>query len=342
MAYDIFGSATLNGVVQALPPQNSQFLLNRYFPQEQRFDTEMIYFDVANRKPRIAPFVSPLVAGKIVMRKGYTTSSFRPAYVKDKRIFDNTQPLKRVIGERIGGSMSPAERDAAMLRTELQDQIEMLDRRMELMAAQALTTGKETIVGDQYDSVVVDFGRASGQTIVLSGGSRWGQSGISPLANLATWAMAVFTSSGAMPTDVIMSPDAWAIFLANATVQLRLNQFRPTAQLNQNPPPPTFGASDMGTIDNFRFWVYSGTYVDDQTDVSHPIIPDSTVILASPQVQGYRAFGAILDHEIGFAALPYWSKSWVEKDPSVRYLLLQSAPLIVPYRVNATLSATVL
>jgi hypothetical protein len=342
MAFDLYGTSVLNAVVQALPPQNSQFLLNRYFPQEQRFDGDTIYFDVANQKPRIAPFVSPLVAGKIVMRKGFTTSSFKPAYVKDKRIFDTTQPLKRKIGEAIGGSMSPSERNAAMLRTELEDQIQMLDRRMELMAAQALVSGKEVIVGDQYDSVVVDFGRAAGQTIVLTGGNRWGQAGINPIANLATWGMVAFSSSGAMPTDVIMTADAWAIFVANATVQLRLNQFRPTAQLNQNPPPPVFGASDMGTMDNYHFWVYTGTYVDDQTDVSTPILPAGTVIMASPQLEGYRAFGAIRDHDAGFQAVPYWSKSWVEKDPSVMYLLLQSAPLIVPYRTNATLAATVL
>ena len=40
--------------------------------------------------------------------------------------------------------------------------------------------------------------------------------------------------------------------------------------------------------------------------------------------------------------MPYFSKSWVEEDPAVRYLMLQSAPLVVPYRVNASLCAKVL
>lgn len=31
----------------------------------------------------------------------------------------------------------------------------------------------------------------------------------------------------------------------------------------------------------------------------------------------------------------------VEEDPSVRWLLLQSAPLVVPYRPNATFCATI-
>jgi hypothetical protein len=40
-------------------------------------------------------------------------------------------------------------------------------------------------------------------------------------------------------------------------------------------------------------------------------------------------------------AVPYWSKSWVTQDPSIRWLLMQSAPLLVPYRIDASLSATV-
>ena len=39
--------------------------------------------------------------------------------------------------------------------------------------------------------------------------------------------------------------------------------------------------------------------------------------------------------------MPFFSKSWTEPDPAVRYLLMQSAPLPVPYRINASLGATV-
>ena len=57
--------------------------------------------------------------------------------------------------------------------------------------------------------------------------------------------------------------------------------------------------------------------------------------------EGVRAYGAIRDEDAGFQALPYFAKSWKENDPSVRYLLMQSAPLTVPYRINASFCATV-
>ena len=92
---------------------------------------------------------------------------------------------------------------------------------------------------------------------------------------------------------------------------------------------------------SFDIWVYAGSYEHPETKVSTKFLPDHTVIITSPDLEGTRAYGAIRDEEAGFQAVPYFSKSWVEKDPAVRYLLLQSAPLPVPYRVNAAMCATV-
>jgi len=64
--------------------------------------------------------------------------------------------------------------------------------------------------------------------------------------------------------------------------------------------------------------------------------------MGSRQIEGYRAFGAIRDEAAGFQAVPYYVKSWLEEDPAVRFIMMQSAPLVVPYRVDASLCATVL
>ncbi|WP_375695651.1 major capsid protein, partial [Bartonella sp. AC66GZZY] len=100
----------------------------------QTEESEEIHFDIDQSKPRLAPFVSPLVAGRVVANEGFTTQSFKPAYVKDKRRFDANTPLKRSIGEKIGGSLpaSPCL-DAAVSRS-LRNQPEDLTRREEVMA----------------------------------------------------------------------------------------------------------------------------------------------------------------------------------------------------------------
>lgn len=86
---DIFSTQVLAKVVERLrtPPS---FLLDTFFPNVQTSDKEEIFFDVTDSKPRISPFVSPLLPGKVVDGGGYQTKSFKPAYVKDKRRLTST------------------------------------------------------------------------------------------------------------------------------------------------------------------------------------------------------------------------------------------------------------
>lgn len=131
---DIFSTQMLAKVVENLPTPTS-FLLDTFFPSIQPSDKEEIFFDVTDSKPRITPFVPPLMPGKIVDNKGYSTKSFKPAYVKDKRRFDSSIPFKRMAEETIGGSLTPAQRVEQALATTLQDQLDNLTRREEVMAA---------------------------------------------------------------------------------------------------------------------------------------------------------------------------------------------------------------
>ena len=337
---NIFDTAVLSRVVAELP-QPAPFLLNSFFPTVQTEESEEIHFDVDSGRRRLAPFVSPVVAGQIVQSQGYTTKSFRPAYIKDKRVFDANRPFKRAIGERLGGAISPAQRQQLALARDLSDQIGMLTRRQEVMAAEVLRTGKITVEGDLYPKVVVDFGRHADLTpAALTSTARWGQSAAKPLDNLQDWSLKVTQHSGATATTVIMDAKSYAAFAADHAVKELLDRFRGQAALS--PTVVGEGGRYMGTIGDFDIFVYAGWYESPTTGALTPYLPDGTVIITSPDLEGVRAYGAIRDEEAGFQALPYFPKSWVEPDPAVRYLLLQSAPLIVPYRVNASLCATVL
>lgn len=342
MQFNIFSTAVLANVVAYLP-QAQSFLLDRYFTQEQRSQTEMISFDIEGGARRMAPFVSPLVQGKVVTSKGFSTKTFEPAYIKDKRVFDTTKPLKRTIGEQIGGVLSPEDRTQINLRTELEDQVSLVTRRMEWMAAQALYGGKVTVTGESYPTVVVDYGRNAAHTIAKLAGSKWSDNGVNPLNDLQDWALSlILKNSGAMSRDVIMTVDVWEVFRENSFVKSRwnsLNTNRADIALNA---AVEAGGVYMGSIDGFNIFVYADWYVDPVDAVEKPMIPAGTVIMCGAQIEGLRAYGAIRDETAGFQPLPFYPKSWVENDPAVRYLLMQSAPLVVPQRPNASLTATVL
>jgi hypothetical protein len=340
---DVFSTDVLTAVLQSLLG-NPQFILDRFFPNTQSEPSEQIHFDVIQGKRRVAPFVSPLVEGQVVASQGFNTNTFTPAYIKDKRVFDMNRPLKRSPGEQIGGTMSPADRQRYLIAFDMQDQLAMMRRRLEVMAGEVLATGKSTITGDKYPTQVVDFGRLNTHTFDISGSTPWTTTGSGPLDNLQDWAQIVLEDVGVFPNDVLMDVTTWKIFRANDVIQQRLNIYRTIGAL------PTMamaaqveeGGVFMGTVDGFNIFVYSGWYIDPADGTQKSILPAKTVIMASPAMMGVQAFGAIRDEEVGLQATPYFVKSWIQFDPSVRYIMLQSAPLIVPFRPDASLAVKVL
>lgn len=338
---DLFSTDVLNTVVASLLGQ-TQFLLDRFFPNTQTEQTEEIHFDTLAGKRRIAPFVSPLVEGQIVASLGFSTNTFKPAYIKDKRVFDMNRPLKRSPGEPIGGNMSPADRQRALVALDMQDQLNMLGRRMEVMAGQVLVTGKATITGDKYPTVVVDFGRDPNNSVTPP--KPWTDPTSLPLDDLDNWALDVLQSTGAQLHDVVMSVDAWRAFKNNPQVKSEITLFRTLNTMPSLQPqtPIVEGGQLMGTISGYNIWAYSSWYVDPADSLEKAILPSGSVILSGPQLEGVRAYGAIRDEQAGLQALAYFVKSWLEEDPSVRFLMMQSAPLVVPYRPNASVYAHVL
>jgi hypothetical protein len=339
-----------NALIQVVPNLKlaQQFLLDRFFGTVVMSDTEYVSIDVDVGKRRMSPFVSPLVEGKLVEQRRYQTNQFKPAYVKDKRAPDLRKPVRRMIGEHIGGALTGAEREAANLEAELTDQLDMLNRRLEWMAASALISGTVTITGDGFPTVVVDFGRDPSLTIAKASGGKWIQANItantaSPSNDIETWSQQVLKKSGAVVSDVVFSTSAWQGFKLDPALQGAIiypkmsdngNNINPGAQVK-------LGAQYKGRWGNLDLWVYNDWFVDDN-NVEQPMIPDGSVALVSDQLLGTRAFGMIMDPAFNYEAMPYAPKTWLENDPAQRILLMQSAPIVIPSRVNASMSAQVI
>jgi hypothetical protein len=345
---DIFDTNVLVQVVpNLLTSQN--WLLDNFFPNIVTADSEFVSIDVDVGKRRMSPFVSPLVEGRLVEQRQYQTNTFKPAYIKDKRAPDLRKPVRRQIGERIGGELTGAERMQANLVFEMADQVDMLNRRLEWMAAQALQFGSVTISGDGYPTQVVNFNRDPSLTVALTGTAKWdsGNVAATPGNNINDWATQILLLSGSVATDIIFSPTAFNYFKVDPTVRdaivLDTNRFNGgngmTASVNLGAQVKK-GAIYKGNWGDFRLWIYNDWYVDDN-NVQQRMLPDGGVVLTSAELMGTRAFGQILDPDFAYGPLPYAPKSWVEKDPAQRILLMQSSPIVIPSRVNASFYATV-
>jgi hypothetical protein len=343
----LFETRTLLDVVSQLKRPKS-FLLDTFFKTTKTFDTENVDIDIFKGKRRMAPFVAPVQAGKTVERLGYTTNSYKPPYVKPKMVTTAADILFRPAGTTIyPGSISLADRAAQQVGTDLATLDDMIVRREEWMAAQALNTGTISVVGDGVNDTI-DFQMAATHKITLAGVNLWTATATSnPLEDLATWARLAAQDSGVVPNTVVMGSSAAAALFAwlrandksggtISTIKVTLGQINPMALAN--------GANFLGTLNynslNVDLYTYDEWYVADADQIEYPHVPVNKVFLGSTNAQNSRLYGAIKDLK-ALAAMPRFPKSWEEEDPSARFLMLQSAPLIALNQPDAFVSATV-
>lgn len=338
-----YTTATLAGVVQRLRPPTT-FWLNLCFGRQVNFETQYIDFDLIDKDRRLAPFVSPMAQGRVMTKQGFVSRRFAPAYVKPKDEVNPNHVITRMAGEAYNGELSQESRRNAIIADLLQGQKDKIWRRWEWMAAQAIINGSVTVEGDDYPTQNVDFQRDANQTIALTGSSAWGQTGVSIVDSLDTWNKQTQELSTYFPNTLVVGTDAWAVMKADSEIIELLNKnYRngDSANLNLGPQSGEI-AQYMGKIGVQDVWVYNDNY-EDSTGATVPFMDSKTVVGLNPAgVQGIRCFGAIMDKRAGYRAMDIFSKMWDQEDPSVEYLMSQSAPLMVPMEPDAVWSASVI
>ena len=320
------------------------------FPTQINFQTPNITWDkVYGDDRKLAPFVIPTVQGRPQRLEGYETVQFAPAYIKMKDVVSAEMHIQRMAGEALGtGSMTIMQRRDAVIGYLLGMQKTRIDNRLEWLASKAIIDGKVLISGEDYPAVLVDFRRDAALTGVLTGAAAWSQATADPLGDLKTMRMLVNDKSGARITKHIFGADAWDKFAARVDLKELMNKnYGGTAVEVTLMSDGYEGMEFMGVIQGLNgagrieAWVNTSKYIDPDTGLEAYYMPQNSVVGVSAMVQGVRCYGAIMDKKAGYQPLTIFSKNWENEDPSVEYLLSQSAPLMVPKEPNATYSLDV-
>lgn len=318
------------------PPR---FLLDTFFPGVVTFSTKEVGFDSETDNLELAPFVSPVVAGKADKTQGFQTKTFAPAYVKPKNEIDPSIPLIRRPGEAFGGALTAGDRRNLVINETMAKQRDRIIRRMEWMAAQALTTGKIIVTGDDFPTTEVNFSRAAGHTKALSGGARWGETGVVPSANLDGWMDEIGEAVGAGVDVVVMGKDAWKYqaqdekFMAMLDREHGQNNLIQLGYQTGMPGTPQF----KGTVGDVSFYTYNGIYKDSAGTTQKMLDSHGVILAATGAHAGRQLYGAILDGTAGYQPYQFFPKNWVENDPGVEFVMTQSAPLVAPGRPEAVM-----
>lgn len=350
MPFGLYDTATLLGVIRVQPIESSYWLDN-FFGRQITFDTEEIMFDRVQGTRRLAPFVSPVVQGRVMRSRGFETRTFRPAYTKPKHIVDPNRVFARMAGEALGGAMSPDARWNAAVAENLREERNAIQRLWNWMAAMAVIDGEVTIAGEDYPTQVVSFGRDAGLTTALSGTARWGESAADPLGDIADLRKLAYEKSGSPITRLTMGLDAFDLMFEDTKVQALLK-----TELGAIPRTSDSQLSAMGSPgEPFEFrgilqgangqgrleiYTYNEQY-EDENGATQSIMGSYDVVGTGNGLQGVRCFGAIRDKRAGLQPLSLFPKMWDQEDPSLTYTMTQSAPLMVPSNPDNSFKITV-
>lgn len=338
---DLFETRTMLRVMeQAKPPMT--FLRDTFFNQIEQSEAKNVDIDIWKGKRRTAFYVNPLAEGKVVARLGYKTNTYTPPYIKEKIPTRAVDFLKRQPGETVYGSNDgPMQRAAKQVGLDLAFMDDMVTRAEEVQAAQILQTGIVTVTGEGFAPASIDYGMSGSHKPVLLGADKWDQATSDPMQNMRTWRRLIRQDCGMNPTDVIMGSSAYDAFLSNPEVKDHFNKWWMSFGII-SPTPDDKGVTHVGFIKELgmNFWAYDEWYIDNADSTEKQMISSGSIVIVVRGARAGRHYAAIQDLKANFA-VPRFPKSWEEEDPSIRWVMLQSAPLLAFHQVDALFCATV-
>jgi len=338
MPLGIFEPRRLIGLMNQTKPKSS-FLLDTFFKKRTTHDTRSVEVDIIKGRRRLAPFVSPLSKGVQVDRVGAVTRTVTMPYIK---VFIPTRAGQALDAKRPGSTVyqqTPQQRINNILATDIVTLRDLVDRREEAMAADALVNGSVTAVGEGID-VKVDFLRPASHRVINTGtANAWDAANVDILKQLRTHARLITKSSGLNPTICVMGSAASDAFVK----QMETKSSSPLSMVKITSGAIKLdgiqhGATYLGNVQGVDFYEYN-EWAEDVAGVEQPLLAPNQVIFGSTQGESAVHYGAIEDLAVGRNwATPYFVKSYVEDNPSARFLLAQSAPLPALHRIESIMS----
>lgn len=323
------------------------FLRDTFFGRRETHGTKSFAIDIVKGKRTVAPFVFRAQSGKIVDKVGYETKVIEPAYINIKTKVEFDDLFARAPGETLFVNGSREEMTKDKIAGWLGDMGRSVDRREELMAAQALFLGYVDIYVDGSLAKRVSFDLSDEQKVTKSGDYKWdnwtaGKS--DPLNDLREWRAKQKQLCGLTTKRAVMNTATWQAFSGNPAVTAKYD-LRNVALGELRRAERDDGSVFQGTFEEIDVYTYDEWYLDD-TGVEQKMVPDGVVLLA-PRNPDFRMHYGVIQgkDEEGRPMMVVGDRfvdSYTENDPVAEFLRLQAAPLPVPHQTDAIFLATVL
>ena len=352
MAFDITNTHHLLAAYEQAVPASS-FLRDRYFPCNPAtdiFTTDDVIMEYRDGTQRLAPFVSPRVGGKTVLRDGYNMERYEPPFIAPRRPLTLDDLAKKGFGEAIYANLTPEQRQGAIVTKDMTEMDTMITRREEAMAAEVMTTNGLVMkhLGDDNEGVEkkINFYAGSANPASYSVTKAWSD----PTADIYADINGMVTlarQNGLQVTELVIAGDVVPYILKNETVQkfldikgYEMGHIQPR-ELN------AAGAAYIGTLNCNGVMIdiisYAAQYEADN-GVMTAYMPAGKVVLTTPAA-GRTAYGAVTQlendemfHTHAGKRVPKYTS---DKKADTRDLRLAARPLLMPNRKNCFIVADV-
>lgn len=317
------------------------FLLTTLVTGTENHDTDIIEIDIERNGKKMAPFVSPMREGVVVTREGFQTKTHKIPYIKLKTKHTAQEALRRRAGSTVYQGATPAQFISKEVGKDLKKLDNMIFRREEWMLAQGIQTGIVPVIGEGV-SYAIDFDMKATHKPVLTSTDVWDNAAADIQGDLDTWATLVYDDSGMTATGAILGSAAARAMLNSNEFNASLDRRRiDRGEIKPERLPKGVKYYGFDRESGLDLWGYSEKFYDDASGTMMPLIDPKNVIVFAAGARVERHYGMIQNVETDFIG-PRWPDNWVEKDPSVHWLSLESAPLVAPHQIDCFLCAKVL
>lgn len=351
MELDLTKTHTLLVAYESIPKVTS-FLRDRYFPTVPEldiFNTDDVLVDYKDNGRKTAPFVSPIIGGKVMTRQGFHTERFTPSLIAPKRVLSVDDLKKRGFGESVFSGVDPAQRKVLLAMRDLKELDEMTTRTEENMAAETLINSKcvmKTITDENgttenneikfYDGDVNPY-----QYIPATG---WDAGGT--ILDDLNAMIDMLTLKGLPATEIVVGANVASALVKDEETQKMLHNTRMNMGTIDPKELPS-GARYIGDLNVYGKIIaviaYTEVYENDAGEIV-PYIPKDTIIMSAP-ASGRGLYGAVtqleLDNEFHTHKGRRVPKYVPDLSKNTRSMMLSSCPVFIPKNKGAWVSAKV-
>lgn len=335
MTDNIYKPTTLTKAIKRIENKNTG-LLGLVFKRQAEHLTETISTDIDENLPEIAPLISDVEEGVVLKDKGFITKTITPAFIRIKKEINRAKALTRQVGQPIGQGK---DNTIALKARALKQAKESAMLRLKVMAVQALFDGEINYSDNEGRTYNLDFQRDTRLNTTLIGVDSWTNTSVDITEQLEAWAGEIRAASGSNPNLLILDPKAWSKFRNNEKIRKNLDLRRGTESKIELACNTTGNVIFVGSYGSVDIAVYSEQYTEN--GVSKPMLAENSAILLNIEdVVGVRHFGSLMTKK-GLIQTDFLAKELYKEETSKLWAQLESRPILVPHRINATFACQV-